>query len=329
VQVVEAYGSLLAELGEQEQAILVLQKVVSLSPESGHEKYLYLGQLVEGDEGLAYTRKGVQLLQNQLNEAIASCSTRSEDTKLMPGINESEAGHSSEPTVTKREMWKGDAGVDEDMEGINMEHEEDLDEVQMLREGLCSALCSLAEMVMGRSESLEGRSECEEVEGLLDRARTACCSSPEPDQVLASLRYEQGRPEEALEALRRSMKLWFRKQEEVDEDMEFGDEVVEGKRGRKSSCGEMDHDRDREAEGVPLAEPSYEFRFECAKLLLELDDSTEVAIQVSCIQTSITMCPRRSQVHCQYVLHVLFPLSFSSTLTLHDTIGSGRSGGRG
>lgn len=36
-------------------------------------------------------------------------------------------------------------------------------------------------------------------------------------------------------------------------------------------------DEDEEEDGLP----SYEFRFECAKMLLELDDSTETAIQVS------------------------------------------------
>ncbi|GAX77182.1 hypothetical protein CEUSTIGMA_g4628.t1 [Chlamydomonas eustigma] len=291
LEIVEAYGSLLAELGEQEQAVLVLQKVVSLSPELGHEKYLYLGQLVEGDEGLAYTRKGVELLQQKLNEAISSCSTRSEDTKLLTQeTNEPDAEPSS--MSVKRELLKVDGGDNEEMEVMEevqdgdeedeVEEEEEVDDVEDLREGLCSALCSLAEMLMGRSESLECGSECEEVEGLLDRARTACCSSPEPDQVLASLRYEQGRPEEALEALRKSMKLWFCKQEEEDEDMEaVGDEIAEGRRGRKSLCGEMDSRREEESsDKVPLAEPSYEFRFECAKLLLELDDTTDVAIQV-------------------------------------------------
>jgi hypothetical protein len=37
-----------------------------------------------------------------------------------------------------------------------------------------------------------------------------------------------------------------------------------------------DSDDDDSEEGTP----SYEFRFECAKMLLELDDSTEAAIQV-------------------------------------------------
>lgn len=45
-----------------------LQRAVQLSPESGFEKYMYLGQLLEGEEALAATQKGVELLQ-QVGEA--------------------------------------------------------------------------------------------------------------------------------------------------------------------------------------------------------------------------------------------------------------------
>ena len=34
--------------------------------------------------------------------------------------------------------------------------------------------------------------------------------------------------------------------------------------------------------------PSYEFRFECAKMLLELEDTTETAIQVMCLAQIVT-----------------------------------------
>jgi Flp pilus assembly protein TadD len=61
-QVAEAYGSLLAEMGDEEKAVSVLMKVVALSPEEGHEKYLYLGQLLEGEEAVTMTRKGSSTL---------------------------------------------------------------------------------------------------------------------------------------------------------------------------------------------------------------------------------------------------------------------------
>lgn len=36
---------------------------MQLSPDVGFEKYMYLGQLLEGQQALAATQKGVELLQ--------------------------------------------------------------------------------------------------------------------------------------------------------------------------------------------------------------------------------------------------------------------------
>lgn len=76
-------------------------------------------------------------------------------------------------------------------------------------------------------------------------------SSPEPLQVLASLRNEQGRAEEALEVVKRSVAMWL-PPEGADDDM------------------------------VPDVDqlPSFEFRFEAAKLLLDVDTATDTAIRI-------------------------------------------------
>ena len=75
-----------------------------------------------------------------------------------------------------------------------------------------------------------------------------------------------GRSDEALEALRQSMAIWrgVRKSTTAgdDDDDTAGD----------------DEDRATEFEGE--YDVSFEFRFECAKLLLELDESTDAAMDV-------------------------------------------------
>jgi kinesin family protein 5 len=42
-----------------------------LSPDVGFEKYMYLGQLLEGEEALAATQKGVELLQQVRREQLS------------------------------------------------------------------------------------------------------------------------------------------------------------------------------------------------------------------------------------------------------------------
>lgn len=78
-------------------------------------------------------------------------------------------------------------------------------------------------------------------------------------QVLASLRVEQGRPEEALQFLHQSMALWY-------------EQPPDGPEGPVAAAG---------AAAQEVQEPpSYEFRLETVKLLLELEDTINTAYNV-------------------------------------------------
>ena len=89
-------------------------------------------------------------------------------------------------------------------------------------------------------------------------------------QVLASLRVEQQKPEEALQHLHTSMNKWFPSLQRMlaDSDADSQD------------SNEQDDAIDAADEEIMAALPSFEFRFETAKLLIELDETTEAAVQV-------------------------------------------------
>jgi tetratricopeptide (TPR) repeat protein len=173
---------------------------------------------------------------------------------------------------------------------------------EAFQEALCSALCSLAELLMGMAAETADEAEdavaaaapaLEEAEILLQEARELWRSSPEPLQALASLRRVQGRDEDALALLRQSMALWYREDAQGNEvegeengaavagDRKHGDVVGFGDhRATPGTNGDaLDVDIDGEHEESSTL-PSYEFRFETAKLLLELDDTTDAAIDV-------------------------------------------------
>lgn len=125
---------------------------------------------------------------------------------------------------------------------------------------MCGACCALAEQLLATADDVEDVAE--ECDSLLRRASEADPSSAEPLQVMASLRSQQGRSEEALEALRQSIAQWRSRRggRDVDPDAEEGEDMAE------EHMGEYD--------------VSFEFRFETAKLLLELDENTDEAIDV-------------------------------------------------
>lgn len=165
--------------------------------------------------------------------------------------------------------------------------EELAEDRENLREALSSALCSLAELLMGNAADAADDAEDEdgaaaalaaspalvECEKLLGEARELWAKSPEPLQALCSLRKLQGREEDALTLLRQSLELWYRPDTE-DVEIEEGEEGAE----KKKPTEEVDEESDMDEDEMGL--PSYEFRFEAAKLLLELDDTMEIAADV-------------------------------------------------
>lgn len=137
-------------------------------------------------------------------------------------------------------------------------------------EFLTSALCSLAELLMGLIHDDEDDMDEEEedgwstrqtelmaeVESLLHEALSFCSGqSPEPLQAMSSLRVLQEREEEALSILLESLQLWW-------------------------NTGKDNNEEDEEEDDEQGRIPSYEFRFETAKLLLELDSTTETAAEI-------------------------------------------------
>jgi hypothetical protein len=134
-------------------------------------------------------------------------------------------------------------------------------------------------------------------------------ASPFRLQDLASLRQQQGKDEEALALLRQSLALWFKPAEDSEEEEEEAEEgtaaggdkaaaaaaeqqAAADKAAAKAELGAAaeasDDDSEEGSEGGEEMDedyiedelPSYEFRFETAKLLLELDDSVDTATQV-------------------------------------------------
>lgn len=62
VQVLETTGTLLLELGNTESAKQCFGRAVEISPDKGHAKYMYLGQLFDGSQAAQCFQKGIELM---------------------------------------------------------------------------------------------------------------------------------------------------------------------------------------------------------------------------------------------------------------------------
>ncbi|CAI5662489.1 unnamed protein product [Oreochromis niloticus] len=68
LQVLDMLGHISSELGDTQKAKEVFLRAVELSPDIGHSKYMYLGQIHTGREAVDYYTKGIQVLLNTLEK---------------------------------------------------------------------------------------------------------------------------------------------------------------------------------------------------------------------------------------------------------------------
>ncbi|XP_068616450.1 uncharacterized protein si:dkey-12j5.1 [Brachionichthys hirsutus] len=90
LQALDMLGHIHSELGDTQKAKEVFVRAVELSPDEGHSKYMYLGQIHSGQEAVDYYSRGVQVLlsaldkQAQTSQAQSGAAAPSEDED--PGL---------------------------------------------------------------------------------------------------------------------------------------------------------------------------------------------------------------------------------------------------
>ncbi|XP_041798669.1 probable assembly chaperone of rpl4 isoform X2 [Chelmon rostratus] len=68
LQALDMLGHICSELGDTQKAKEVFLRAVELSPDVGHSKYMYLGQIHTGREAVDYYTRGIQVLLSALDK---------------------------------------------------------------------------------------------------------------------------------------------------------------------------------------------------------------------------------------------------------------------
>ncbi|XP_065187662.1 uncharacterized protein LOC135818229 [Sycon ciliatum] len=75
-QLLDTTAAILLELGNPDQAYEVLCRAVEISPDVGHVKYMYLGQMCAGMEGAQHYIKGLSIMESLLASQSAAASSQ-------------------------------------------------------------------------------------------------------------------------------------------------------------------------------------------------------------------------------------------------------------
>ncbi|PSK37628.1 hypothetical protein C7M61_003335 [Candidozyma pseudohaemuli] len=182
-RLLEVFGECLLEANDVESAYNVLEKAVSLDPEGaqGVDKFLYLGQIIGGADGIGYVNIALSKLQDQLQKVVDNLG--SDDTvlvelaKLYPSL-EDLAGHL---------IKKLNQGI--------------FAEIEVWMTDLC----------------MEPEAE-EQCDKLISHSLSLDESNPEALSLLASIRISQQKNDEAREALLRSWELFQERKAALEQE---------------------------------------------------------------------------------------------------------------
>ncbi|XP_048881509.1 uncharacterized protein si:dkey-12j5.1 isoform X2 [Brienomyrus brachyistius] len=90
----DMFGNICAELGDVEKAKQVFLRAVELSPDEGHSKYMYLGQMHTGKEAIQHFSKGIEIMLKELEK----------QARPAPPVAAAAAAVNRNPEVTAKDM---------------------------------------------------------------------------------------------------------------------------------------------------------------------------------------------------------------------------------
>ncbi|XP_023820013.1 probable assembly chaperone of rpl4 isoform X3 [Oryzias latipes] len=124
LQALDMQGHICSELGDTQKAKGVFLRAVELSPDEGHSKYMYLGQIHTGLEAVGYYTKGIQVLLSTLEkqetaQAGAAAAATVED-KEPPSEKDVSVAYCSIAEIYLTDLCMEEGAADKCRESIEM-----------------------------------------------------------------------------------------------------------------------------------------------------------------------------------------------------------------
>ncbi|GBB89903.1 hypothetical protein RclHR1_16750002 [Rhizophagus clarus] len=178
LQVLEILGMIEIELGMFDEAREHFSKAISINPNNGYSKYMYMGQLSCGLEAISHFQNGVNLMISEYD-------------------NLSKSTLSTKTTTTSSSL--------QDLQDDDESNKQN--QLNQLNRKISNALCSMTEIYLTDCcFEDDAEQKCEEY---LNKALELDPSNPEVYQSLASVRLSQQRNDDAKIALEKSLDLWI------------------------------------------------------------------------------------------------------------------------
>uniref|UniRef100_A0A8C7XJ20 Si:dkey-12j5.1 n=1 Tax=Oryzias sinensis TaxID=183150 RepID=A0A8C7XJ20_9TELE len=124
LQALDMQGHICSELGDTQKAKGVFLRAVELSPDEGHSKYMYLGQIHTGLEAIGYYTKGIQVLLSTMEkqetaQAGAAAAATVEDKEL-PSEKDVSVAYCSIAEIYLTDLCMEEGAADKCRESIEM-----------------------------------------------------------------------------------------------------------------------------------------------------------------------------------------------------------------
>ncbi|BHF84566.1 hypothetical protein SprV_0902771700 [Sparganum proliferum] len=248
LQCLQSSAFILLELGRAGEAQKLLHRAVSLSPDEGFEKYMYLAQLSEKKDAVDLYLRGISVV----NAAIEKAPDVAPQVATATAKGDEEAVETSPPPPTKSE----------------------------LKRALSNAYCAIAEIYMtDLCDEPDAETECL---AAVESATKADEKNPQAWLVTANFRLVKAEKQAAKDALEKCLSLYWPRVEAAISDLqgEKEDDEEEGEEDAKKRTDEEDMDTESLDNRLDLEELSgipFEAHISMARMMLELEMNERAA----------------------------------------------------